>query len=382
MAAAAPGVTFKVSDVRIDTAIPKKRGMERMELKKTLFPTGKGSEVIYTSESTDNSEASFGHGLIGAFWEGYSKHKTIVLRPDDVHLSIMLAFSGFMASVSEVFRKNFVDHEGQIDLNIIIQHGELKDAWEEIMNQFASIIKKSIQGEMLEWVTPNYTTTKPLDIAIGQACLMGMMQKYFAYCCSMMCGIPSITLQGTLEDWEKVRSKAEMIKDLAIKAQSQGLDNWYSILVPILDNFILAYRGTVDKRWWNSAVNYESGGSSAPSISGWALAFVPFDKQGDWQLNPALEILKTGQYGRLRNPDFTGIGRIMVPVKFQNIDGYGDFEGGIYAGTQTVHLSSTTIQPIFDLAIAKNGPPAEKGDGSEFSHHGGFGPQWLFNSNY
>ncbi len=376
MAAAAPGVTFKVSDVRISTSTVKKLRTNRMEKNKTLFPIGKGAELIYTSESAENSEAAFGHGLVGAFWEGYSDHKIVVLRPDDVHLSIMIAFSGFMASVSEVFRKNFVDHEGKIDLHIIIQHGALKDAWEEIMNQFASIIKKSIQGEMLEWVTPNYSTTKRLDIAVGQACLMGMMKNYFSYNCSMMCGIPSITLQGTLEDWEKVRSKAEMIKELAIKAQSTSLDAWYSILVPILDNFILAYRGTVDKKWWNSAVNYQSGGSSSPWVTGWALAFVPFDKQGQWQLNSVLDILKTGHYGKLRSPDFTGIGRIMIPVKFQNIDGYGDFDGAIYAGSQALQWSSTTVTPVFDLAIAKNGPHSNEKDQSEISPYSMFGAEW------
>ena len=361
MAAAVQQVTFKVSDVKIEKK-PYKPYHPRAKGFRGAFPLGKNDEMIFTSESFENVSASFGHGLVGAFYDSYSSHKALVIRPDDVHLAIMLTFSGFMCKFAEIFRDIFVDHEGKEDLHVTIPQGEVKSSWEIIMQRFGSAIEDRIkQKGMLDWVAPTYTTTKPLDTAIAKACLMGMMKEYFTYHCTMLCGIPKITLQGSLEDWQKVRAKAEMIKTLSEKSKSPLLMDWYNILVPILDRFVKAYQGKVDKKWWNSAVNYKGAGSGTPWMSGWALAFVPFDKHGNWQLNSVQSILDDDNYGRIGDPDFTGVSRIVVPVMFHATD-LGDFEGSIYAGTHDIRYEGDNIKPVFDLAIVKKGPHSPEDD--------------------
>ena len=65
-----------------------------------------------------------------------------------------------------------------------------------------------------------------------------------------MCGIPSVTLEGTLEDWIKIRNKVE-------KFSEYGLLEWSKSLSYILDKFIETYKGNGDKDFWNKICNFK-----------------------------------------------------------------------------------------------------------------------------
>ena len=52
--------------------------------------------------------------VIGA----YSQHRALVIRPDDVWLTILSQFNFFVNANAELLRANFVAHEGQRELVI------------------------------------------------------------------------------------------------------------------------------------------------------------------------------------------------------------------------------------------------------------------------
>ena len=56
------------------------------------------------------------------------------------------------------------------------------------------------------------------------------------------CGIPSVTLRGTAEDWAKVRAKADRLRGL-------DMDWWLESLLPALDHFVRAAKGDADPRF-------------------------------------------------------------------------------------------------------------------------------------
>ena len=61
---------------------------------------------------------------------------------------------------------------------------------------------------------------------------MSAMKQYFTYKLLMGgCGISSITLEGSLEDWQKIKSKLEFLSTKALKW-------WTKHLIPIIDNII------------------------------------------------------------------------------------------------------------------------------------------------
>jgi hypothetical protein len=108
----------------------------------------------------------------------------------------------------------------------------------------------------------NHTVTQ----TVGALCLMSSMQQYFSYSVSLCCGLPSVTLKGTLEDWNLLRSKAERLKEFG----QPELTEWYSVLSPVLDQFVRSYEGDVDRDFWNRICTQKGGGSGPCFLQGCA----------------------------------------------------------------------------------------------------------------
>jgi hypothetical protein len=96
------------------------------------------------------------------------------------------------------------------------------------------------------------------------------MQSFFFYELATVCGIPSITLQGTQHDWRMLEERVQSFGDLE-------LDWWLGTLSPLLHQFTEAACGRIDQRFWQSIYKYE-GGSGGPYITGWIMAFFPYLK--------------------------------------------------------------------------------------------------------
>jgi len=89
------------------------------------------------------------------------------------------------------------------------------------------------------------------------------------------CGIPEITLEGTPQDWAKVKQKAIYLRKFK-------LDWWIDQLIPILNEFERASKGHINKVFWRNMVNYHEGGACRPNdpdyVKGWIIKFFPYDK--------------------------------------------------------------------------------------------------------
>lgn len=76
-------------------------------------------------------------------------------------------------------------------------------------------------------------------------------------------------------DWKKVLNKARKLKEY-------GLEWWISELEPLLEEFVKASKGEVDKAFWRNMFKYHSQEKyGAPEIiDGWIVKFFPYDKDG------------------------------------------------------------------------------------------------------
>jgi hypothetical protein len=87
-----------------------------------------------------------------------------------------------------------------------------------------------------------------------------------------VCGIPEITLTGTVDDWRKIRERIDVIAEL-------DLEQWCKSLRPIADHFVRAASGDVDVKFWRRIYNpVDAYGGSR--ITGWAGRFYPYLKVG------------------------------------------------------------------------------------------------------
>ena len=88
------------------------------------------------------------------------------------------------------------------------------------------------------------------------------------------CGIPEITLEGTVEDWQMIEAKAQELAQY-------DLEGWINGLMPVLKQFTAAAEGEVDKDFWESIYKWNSVGSGNAYITGWILKFFPYKKVDD-----------------------------------------------------------------------------------------------------
>lgn len=180
----------------------------------------------------------------------YACHKSLALSPDMIWLLISQGFARYVNAHAEELRPQLVDHTGKMDL--VVQFKTKKDDWPKLIEGFASQIDQHTKGDIAKTITANFTTTGPVERVASQITLMGSAKKYFNYIAMRLsCGIPSITIQGTPNDWEAVLSKT---KQLA----KYGLGEWTKSLEPILQEFIRASEGKPNQQFWKCMVKQQA----------------------------------------------------------------------------------------------------------------------------
>jgi hypothetical protein len=114
-----------------------------------------------------------------------------------------------------------------------------------------------------EWFLPAFTTTTKSDQATASIIMMSAKQKYFSYGCSMVCGLPSVTLLGTKGDWQKMLSRLERLKTFGEEPTL-----WYGLLKPAFTKFVETFddpESVQIKDFWQKIAHYSGGGMRAPS---------------------------------------------------------------------------------------------------------------------
>jgi len=105
--------------------------------------------------------------------------------------------------------------------------------------------------------------------------------SYFDYKMMLMCGIPSVTLEGEKSDWEKLLARVDKLEEFGVEPSA-----WAALLRPIFKRFVRAFDGEPDIDFWGRVCHYTSGGSGPTYLSGWITAFCVWNNEGKWQGPP------------------------------------------------------------------------------------------------
>ena len=215
--------------------------------------------------------------------QAYADHHPLVLSPDMVWLIISQGFSRYVNAHAEEMRDLLVFHEGKMDLVVNSNNDvlSLSGDWKRLLNDFSACIANNTKGELADLMTADFTTTGITERVASQISLMDAVKKYFNYAnIAAGCGIPSITLKGSPDDWQKVLDKTLSLK-------KYHLEKWVSDLEPILKEFVKASKGRANKKFWRDIVKKvrvdqlkKDGGVCAPPkhttyLDGWFLKFFP-----------------------------------------------------------------------------------------------------------
>jgi hypothetical protein len=233
------------------------------------------------------------HPVVAAVHGAFVDHRPLQLSPDAIWLMICQATANHVNAHSEELRHRLVRHEGRIQIHVRrddFVKGSPENPWPEVFETFSAKVRDHV-GPAIDLFLPAFSTTGPVERAAAEVVLLDAMQSYFQYLMHTLCGIPSITLEGTTEDWETLERRTEAFAEF-------GLKRWIETLRPILRQFVRASQGDVEKPFWQSLykLNGQSGG---PVITGWITAFFPYLKH--YRTGKA-SIPIEGFFGRGRRP--------------------------------------------------------------------------------
>jgi hypothetical protein len=259
-------ITFKVSDVEL----AKRPMATETSLKEVAEQLIKKPIEGFPLLDKQLIPVSLKHSFVGTVGLAFGLHYPLVLSPDMIWLLIAQGFAVHITKNAEKMREHFVSHGGKKTLIVSANHfikGQ-NNAWETIFPQFKDQIANNLNTDIYNIIATEFSTTTPVEKAVFELTLMEAMSEYFEYEVDSICGIPEITLLGTVEDWQKI---IDNTKKLAV----YDLSWWTDALLPILNQFLETAKGNINLKFWQSIYNYKSM-SGVSIISGWIVQFLPY----------------------------------------------------------------------------------------------------------
>lgn len=256
----------------------------RFILNEESIPSDAHNIVATSFDDAQNMRLSTKDAFYQCIVDAYANHLSVTLSPDMIWLLICQGFARYVNAHAEEVRPMLVSHKDKMDLVIETRQDLLSGNadWPELIGTFASQIDRHTKGDIAKTITANFTTTGITERVASQITLMESVKAYFEYVVMRVaCGIPSITLKGTPDDWQQLMEKTRRLK-------SYGLEEWTESLEPILAEFVRAAKGKPRQRFWQDIVKkrrvnkLKGGGCSGDKpteLDGWLLTFFP-DENG------------------------------------------------------------------------------------------------------
>ena len=345
--------TFRVDDVTKATKVLPPGNTEQIVLERcgSVKPECHSKFVDVPFEYS-GSYKPLSNAFLAAVHAAFSNHYPLVLTPDIIWICIAQGLAHHINNNPEKLRRHFVSHEGQETLTITrddFVKGSPKNPWPQVFDQFSKEIRKHIGDETHDLLTPNFTTTGPVERAAAQVVLMDCFKQYFRYRMVCICGIPEITLKGTVEDWKSLHEKA-------MSLGRYDLEWWTEELRPVLDQFVAAASGEVDRQFWSSIYKLKQAYGRF-YINGWVVTFFPYlqaDRDGKMKQNTFLNQWQKGDFsGCLTSASFPP-GVVSVPFECHYLTSdkvhHMRFFAGVMAATQ--NQQTLAIQAEIGWAVA------------------------------
>lgn len=232
---------------------------------------------------------SFGHHTVAAgFYEAFCTHRPVLISPDIFWLLICQGFSRHVNQNAEQLRSMCVNFDGKKTLSVARNCENISDyPFESVFPDFSAQIAAFTGEELKNVISADFSTSTPTSLIATQITFMDSMKKYFNYRMDMcVCGIPSVYLEGTFEDWVHLQQKLSKISQYCPK-------NWIQELSKIISQIIETKQGNLDLEFWRNMIRVRTlkisdGNGCVPSrgfhlksyIDGWILNFYPYNHKG------------------------------------------------------------------------------------------------------
>jgi hypothetical protein len=300
------------------------------------------------------------HPLLAAVGIAFAQHRPLILSPDAVWLTIAQGVAQHVRLNAEALRPRLVRHAGRKPI-VVPWDGDMPTdpaAWTAIVTAFRGRLADEIGGGIAALFECDFSTSTEVERVASQIVLLDAYSPFFSYWLRCICGIPSITLTGTVADWQHIRERIDVIAEL-------DLATWCSSLAPIADQFVRAAAGDLDLAFWRRIYN-PADAYGGKVITGWITRLYPYLEANGTVDRPnpmlALPIDEPKGFPPGKHYDGPGLPSSVVPstrsrVRVHVVNGTGAprsvaLEAGVVAVAQEPDLA---LRPVIAWRLA----PAE-----------------------
>jgi hypothetical protein len=256
-------------------------GMNSSDHKSKSKKTSGKEKVISQSEFPETGKVTFARQCKNQFiccaWQAFDHHTGFVLSPQQLFLIILQHVALHVNEHPEELRSQFVRFDGKKELIVDLSPSPPPEEWARAMqNLRQQVAENTVPDTHQLFSMEHFSAVTENEKIAGDIALMDVCQKYFDFTGRTMCGIPFFILDGTVEDWESLREKAEQI--VVRKTLPEFSARWLPALLPTLDKIIKARKGEEnDKAFWDSffKIGATHGSGSFTYVSGWINCFYP-----------------------------------------------------------------------------------------------------------
>ncbi|MFO0712636.1 MAG: UDP-N-acetylmuramate dehydrogenase [Sandaracinus sp.] len=228
------------------------------------------------------------HPLLGAVHVAFSEHRPLVLGPDALWLTVAQGLARHVRLHSERLRGRLVRHEGTKRLTVHHEGPFPTDpgAIATLLAKMHDALAAEIGPGSARRFSCDFSTTTSVERTASHIVLLDAYSPFFDYEMVGVCGIPSITLTGTLEDWQSILRRVRALDDLV---HDSPLADWPSRLVTIVDKLIEAVDGAPDRAFFQRIYKPKSayGGDKVTGWIGWLYPYLEAAGRYD-RVNPLL----------------------------------------------------------------------------------------------
>ena len=170
------------------------------------------------------------HPVVSCYCTAYSEHYPLIVSPDHIWMMIAQGLSHHLQLHKE-YLENIQHREIAIQMPRYVDYAGCVN-WAGVIDEIQGEIDKSFpSGDLIDFIQCNFSTTTQVEKTASTIVLMDALKDCFTYRNDFLCGLPSVTLLGTLADWQKIRSNVS-------KLTSYGMTWWSRVLLPIIDKII------------------------------------------------------------------------------------------------------------------------------------------------
>ena len=268
----------------------------------TAYEFRKSNEGLY-KKTISYDVGKENHPFIAALYFAFAKHHSIRITPDMIWLIICQSAATHINLHSSEYRNHFTKQLSKKRLTV--RQDDLTSAfsetnWTAVVQKFSDTLSKYVDTSLFPLFNPSFSTTGLAQKAAFQLTLMNAVKDYYEYYVVTACGIPEIIIEGERADWVWMYDHIDQFNVL-------DLQWWTKEVKPVLQEFINAFDGDIDKEFWCSILKQKSSSGSPLLVNGWIKDLFPYvlDDKKKFIRNKYLGVVDTFEMPEEFNSDET-----------------------------------------------------------------------------